>query len=252
VLRVRTGTKSSEHGRPREAGDRPLRRSPNLRAEHTRHGARSSLRGETFAGPLYSYVFMDEPRSDDVSSASPVDARIRPKLLLAAALGIGIGLGIAIAAGAVYWWVNREKPWNRSAVTAQPIRAYVADDITFSVQYRLRNNTKEDLRLRLRGRNAAGLSEWHILERGFRGLTPLPSGDTRLADSAAEPEQLFLPPGEEVGLTVQTLLLLSPDDSRQKIIEELRRLKFAGFVIYEPYKRVRIEMPFSESVIEAK
>lgn len=178
--------------------------------------------------------------------------RVGSRLLLAAGVGLGIGLSIAIAAGVAYWWVNRARPWNSSSVTARPIRAYVPDNITFSVQYILRNNTNDDLRLRLRGRNVAGMPEWHIFERGFRGLTPLPSGGTRLAETAAQPEELFLPPGEEVGLTVQTLLLLNPGDSRQTIIEELRRLKFAGFVIYEPYKRVRIELPFAESIIEAK
>jgi hypothetical protein len=163
-----------------------------------------------------------------------------------------VGVGIGVIAQAIYLYTHRPKPWNATAVTATPIRAYVGRDITFSVQYRVRNNTDRDLRLQLRGVNAAGMSEWRVFERTFRGLTPLPSETTRLADTAVDREELFLPPSENVGLTINALFLLHPEDSRADIVEKLRQVKFDGFVIYDAENRVRIDLPFDEAVIQAK
>jgi uncharacterized membrane protein len=108
----------------------------------------------------------------DVSSSNDSSTKGRTRshvlaLVRIACFGIGVGVGIGVVAQAVYLYTHRPKPWNATAVTAKPIRAYVGRDITFSVQYRVRDNTDRDLRLQLRGINAAGTSEWHVFERTF-------------------------------------------------------------------------------------
>lgn len=173
----------------------------------------------------------------------------RASLLRVALFGICAGFGIGLVALLVSLYSVRPKAWNTTAITATPVRAYVADEFTLAVQYRLRNNTNRDLRINLHGSNGAQPTQ--IFEQTFRGLTPLSSVGTRLEGRTVDPPQVFLPPGEDIGITIHALFLLHPSDTKAKIVEKVRRVKFSGFAIYDHHNRLRINLPFNESVIEA-
>lgn len=165
----------------------------------------------------------------------------------ALAFGLGAGLGLGLVVAAAYWYVNRPRPWNATAVSAVPVRTYATDNSSVAFQYKLRNNTNRDLRMSLRGPGPSGALDWRVFERNFRGLVRLSSFGVGTA--GVEPSDLFLPPGEEIALTLEVFALLSPKDPPEEVQAWFRRQRFAGFVIFDPENRIRVDLPFSEATV---
>jgi hypothetical protein len=64
-----------------------------------------------------------------------------------AAIALGVTLGIAAIVAVFSWWQQRPKQWSESSLTAKTTQLnmqVVAEDIPFSFQYALSNNTDED------------------------------------------------------------------------------------------------------------
>jgi hypothetical protein len=195
---------------------------------------------------------MDRPGETDTAAQGRTTRlrSLRSFALRVILLGFGMGVGLFSAGAATYWYVQRERPWNTEAIVGKPVRALVVEDLVLSVQYRLKNTTSRDYNLNLA---YSGITDRQsrVLISDYRGLTPLAQEGTRLKNHDIEPNELFLPAGQDAGLTLQLLVLASPNDAKATLVKQLREEQFHGFVIYDHTNHLRIQLPFSENVIRA-
>jgi hypothetical protein len=167
--------------------------------------------------------------------------------ILGAGIGIGIVLAVGIAVPSWNYWIHREKPWNRTAITAEydGLRTEGADH-RLSFRYTLSNNTDRDFHIddsssvqlaaRLKDKNS-------LLFTGGResGKLDLP---------------VFLPEHSRVRLTVHLpfhFISVDPeegsDDERhdwETTVTQFVTKKYpnlGGFVILDSAKRYEIDLP---------
>jgi hypothetical protein len=175
----------------------------------------------------------------DASPLPPSLSRLTRRYIVALAL-----LLVSIAVLAL-WLSGRQHvtEWNERAVTATPVSAFVAANLDVWFQYRLRNNTKADVRLRFK-KTGGEVPQWSVFERDRRGISALFGKDI------VDPPQVLLPPGEDVAITVKQLSLVSTNEGRMGILREARETAFAGFVIYDEPNRLRIQLPYAPAVVK--
>lgn len=87
--------------------------------------------------------------SDPEQSAAAQDrpAHLNRTLLVAGAFGAGFAVMLAVLATAVFWWMNRPKPWNSAAITAKPTKVVVetsGEELHFRFRYALTNHSSTD------------------------------------------------------------------------------------------------------------
>ena len=161
-------------------------------------------------------------------------------------IGAGFAITAAVIGASVIWYMDRPKPWNTAALTAEyDVMGTEGDDNTLVFYYTLRNNTNKD---------------WSIAEHSETPLFGRLADEERLSgpllsEWLTTDKPLFVPIGHKIRFAVH-LKLRYPDRLKEKAstderkafrkkVEEYMASEFSnldGFVLFDKTNRYEIRL----------
>jgi hypothetical protein len=185
-------------------------------------------------------------------TTSPSNSKIT--LLKFAAFGAGFAVMACAIAGGVLWYSTRprpEKPWNQSAIKANPTQTLFtikSDRAVGDFRYSLQNTTDRDYKLP---------ADVTIMLRLAQDMS------YRQVPDMTWDHALYIPAGQKVNVSITLPIIYSDynfskakaDDEKQLAPFMDRRLaEIDGFVLFEPTNRYKVDFPngWPEAVKRAK